>query len=130
MSHSRDFARSIVETIRNPLLVLDTELRVRTANQAFYQFFQASPGSTEGQLLYQVEGGQWDAVRHGHQSYLALGWIADELGRAGVAVIDAVPQPVYGGALRVFATVGGTTGSRVSEIRARERALEADHRSP
>lgn len=77
-------------------------------------------------LLATVEGGQWDAVRHGHQSYLALGWIADELGRAGVAVIDAVPQPVYGGALRVFATVGGTTGSRVSEIRARERAAGID----
>jgi SAM-dependent methyltransferase len=77
-------------------------------------------------LLATVEGGQWDAVRHGHQSYLALGWIADELARAGVAVIDAVPQPVYGGALRVFATAGGTAGSRVSEITARERAAGID----
>lgn len=60
VSHSRDFARSIVETIRQPLLVLDTELRVKSANQSFYQFFRASPGNTEGQLLYQVEGGQWN----------------------------------------------------------------------
>ncbi|PYV38761.1 MAG: histidine kinase [Acidobacteria bacterium] len=60
VSLSRDFARSIVETIRQPLLVLDTELRVKSANQSFYQFFRASPGNTEGQLLYQVEGGQWN----------------------------------------------------------------------
>jgi SAM-dependent methyltransferase len=77
-------------------------------------------------LLATVEGGQWDAVRHGHQSYLALGWIVDELARAGVEVIDAMPQPVYGGALRVFATAGGTAGSRVSEIVARERAAGID----
>ncbi len=77
-------------------------------------------------LLATVEGGQWDAVRHGHQSYLALGWIVDELARTGIAVVDAVPQPVYGGALRVFATAGGTVGSRVSEIVARERAAGID----
>jgi len=60
LSHSRDFAGSIVETIQQPLLVLDTELRVKRANQSFYQFFRASPGNTEGQLLYQVEGGEWN----------------------------------------------------------------------
>jgi two-component system CheB/CheR fusion protein len=60
LSHSRDFTRSIVETIRNPLLVLDTHLRVKTANQAFYHFFKASPENTEGKVMYDVEGGSWD----------------------------------------------------------------------
>ena len=60
ISHSRDFARSIVESIRNPLLVLDTELRVKSANESFYNFFQAMPGNTDGLLLYQVENGQWN----------------------------------------------------------------------
>jgi two-component system CheB/CheR fusion protein len=61
LSHSRDFTRSIVETIRNPLLVLDTDLRVKTANQAFYRFFQASPENTEGRVVYDVGGGgSWD----------------------------------------------------------------------
>ncbi len=60
LSHSRDFTRSIVETIRNPLLVLDTELRVKTANQAFYQFFQATPEYTEGRIIYELEDSSWD----------------------------------------------------------------------
>ena len=60
LSHSRDFTRSIVETIQNPLLVLDIDLRVKTANQSFYDFFHASPGNTEGRVMYDVEGGQWD----------------------------------------------------------------------
>jgi two-component system CheB/CheR fusion protein len=60
LSHSRDFTRSIVETIGNPLLVLDTDLRVKTANQAFYRFFEASPENTEGRVIYDVEGGSLD----------------------------------------------------------------------
>ena len=60
LGHSSDFTRSIVETIRNPLLALDKELRVKTANQSFYDFFEASPGNTEGRVLYEVEGGQWN----------------------------------------------------------------------
>jgi two-component system CheB/CheR fusion protein len=60
LGQSRNFARSIVETIRNPLLVLDTDLRVTTANHSFYRFFHASPGNTEGRLIYEVEGGEWD----------------------------------------------------------------------
>ena len=60
VSRARDFERSIVETIGNPLLVLDTDLRIQTANLAYYQFFQAAAAKTEGQLLYQMEGGQWD----------------------------------------------------------------------
>jgi len=53
-------------------------------------------------LLATVEGGQWDAVRHGHNSYLTLSWLASEAQAVGLSVIDAVRQPVYGGALRVF----------------------------
>lgn len=60
LSQSRDFAQSIVESVRQPLLALDTEMRVKSANQAFYQCFETTPGSTEGQLLYRIEGGLWD----------------------------------------------------------------------
>jgi two-component system CheB/CheR fusion protein len=60
LSHSRDFTRSIVETVRNPLLVLDTDLRVKTANQAFYRLFQALPENTEGRVMYEVDGDSWD----------------------------------------------------------------------
>ena len=50
IKESRDYAISIVETVREPLLVLDGDLRVRTANRAFYQSFQVSPAETEGRL--------------------------------------------------------------------------------
>ncbi len=48
-------------------------------------------------------GRQWDAIRHGHVSYLSLGWLAPALDAAGFVVEDATPQDVYGGSLRVLA---------------------------
>ena len=60
LSQARDFSRSIVETVGEPLLVLDTELRIKTANHAFYRFFRTSPDQTEGHLLYRIDGGQWN----------------------------------------------------------------------
>jgi two-component system CheB/CheR fusion protein len=55
---ARDFAANIVETVRQPLVILDEELHVRTANRAFYQTFQLSPDETERQLIYAVGGGR------------------------------------------------------------------------
>ena len=63
INDSRDYAVSIVETVREPLLVLDSELRVRTANRAFYQSFQVSPAETEGSLIYRIGGGEWNIPR-------------------------------------------------------------------
>jgi PAS domain S-box-containing protein len=60
LSQARDFALSIVETVREPLLVLDTELRIKTANQAFYSVFGTSRQETEGRALCSVCGGCWD----------------------------------------------------------------------
>ncbi len=77
-------------------------------------------------LLPTVEGGQWDAVRHGHPLYLSLGWLARELEAVGLFAIDAVPQPVYGGALRVYARAGASRGSAVDQVAARESASGLD----
>src|SRR6266550_2964690 len=55
-----DFAQNIVDTVREPLLMLDTTLRVRSANRAFYQTFHVSPDETEGHLIYELGNGQWD----------------------------------------------------------------------
>lgn len=60
---SQDFAYSIVETLREPLLILDADLRVAQANRAFYRTFQVSPQETEGQCLYELGDGQWDIPR-------------------------------------------------------------------
>lgn len=54
------YARSIVETVRGPLVVLDGKLRIKTANRAFYRIFRVSPGETEGQLIYDIGNRQWD----------------------------------------------------------------------
>jgi signal transduction histidine kinase/CheY-like chemotaxis protein len=54
------YAQDIVATVREPLLMLDTSLRVRSANRAFYQTFQVSPEETENRLIYELGNGQWD----------------------------------------------------------------------
>jgi two-component system CheB/CheR fusion protein len=54
------YAESIVATIREPLLVLDATLHVRSANRAFYTVFQVTPAETEGFLLYELGNGQWN----------------------------------------------------------------------
>ena len=59
LGQSRDFTRSIVQTIQQPLLVLNTDLRVRTANGAFHRVFKSPPGSAEGRLLYEIEDGRF-----------------------------------------------------------------------
>ena len=56
----QNFAQNIVDTVREPLLILDAALRVRSANRAFYQTFHVSPGETEGRLIYELGNGQWD----------------------------------------------------------------------
>lgn len=57
---AREFAESIVETIREPLLVLDGDLSVIRANRAFYRVFKVIPEETEGRPLYGLGNGQWD----------------------------------------------------------------------
>ena len=56
----QNYAQNIVDTVREPLLILDATLRVRSANRAFYQTFHVSPAETEGRLIYELGNGQWD----------------------------------------------------------------------
>jgi len=53
-------AASIVETVREPLLVLDDQLRVVSANQSFYRTFQVTAREVEQQLLYHLCNGAWN----------------------------------------------------------------------
>ena len=57
---TREYAESIVDTVREGLLVLDADLRVISANRSFYETFKVKPGETEGQLLYDLGNRQWD----------------------------------------------------------------------
>jgi signal transduction histidine kinase/CheY-like chemotaxis protein len=56
----QNFGQDVFDTVREPLLVLDAALRVRSANTAFYKTFKVSPSETESRLIYQLGNGQWD----------------------------------------------------------------------
>jgi two-component sensor histidine kinase len=53
-------AQGIVDTVREPVLVLDEELRVIAASRSFYTAFRVSAEDTHGRLLYALGDGQWD----------------------------------------------------------------------
>jgi signal transduction histidine kinase/CheY-like chemotaxis protein len=56
----QNFGQDVFDTVREPLLVLDAALRVRSANTSFYRTFLVSPAETENRLIYQLGNGQWD----------------------------------------------------------------------
>jgi PAS domain S-box-containing protein len=56
---ARDYAQAIIEAVP-PLLVLDPDLRVKTANESFYKHFRVSPPQTENCLVYDLGNGQWN----------------------------------------------------------------------
>jgi PAS domain-containing protein len=52
---AQEMAAQIVETVREPLLVLTPDFRVQSANPAFYQMFQVTPAETVGQPIYSIQ---------------------------------------------------------------------------
>ncbi|RKH29341.1 PAS domain-containing protein [Corallococcus sicarius] len=71
---SREYAKAIVETMREPFLVLDAGLRVINVNPAFYSTFQVSEEQTLGHPLYTLGNGQWNIpqLRHLLEEVLPL----------------------------------------------------------
>ncbi|HSJ52871.1 MAG TPA: PAS domain-containing protein, partial [Anaerolineae bacterium] len=63
LRRSQALAEEVVETVRQPLVVLDGALRVRQANRAFYRTFAVKPEETVGRLLYDLGNRQWDIPR-------------------------------------------------------------------
>ena len=56
----QNFAQDVFDTVREPLIVLDAALRVRSANASFYRTFKVVADETENQLIYELGNGQWD----------------------------------------------------------------------
>ena len=56
------YMKTLVEVARESFLILDSNLRVVSANPTFYQNFQVSPEQTEGVLLYELGNGQWNIL--------------------------------------------------------------------
>src|SRR4030066_2318358 len=57
---AREYAESIINTVREPLIVLDQDLRVVKVSRSFYDIFKVKPEETMGQLIYDLGNKQWD----------------------------------------------------------------------
>ena len=57
---SLEYAESIIDTVREPLIVLDQNLRVVSVSRSFYDVFKVKPEETVGQLIYDIGNKQWD----------------------------------------------------------------------
>jgi two-component system CheB/CheR fusion protein len=60
LREAREFAENIVDTVREPIVILDAELRVVSASRSFYQSFKVKPENTEKQYIYDLGNHQWD----------------------------------------------------------------------
>ncbi len=58
-----EFAQSVINTVREPLISLDQDLRVNTVSRSFYEFFKVKPEETVGKLIYDLGNKQWDIPR-------------------------------------------------------------------
>lgn len=54
------YIRTVVDTVREPFLILDKNLRVMAANESFYRTFQVALEDTENKLVYELGNGQWN----------------------------------------------------------------------
>jgi len=60
LNESYEYSEAIISTMNEPMLVLGKDLRVKSANKAFYKKFEVSQEETEGILLYDLGNKQWD----------------------------------------------------------------------
>jgi PAS domain-containing protein len=57
---AQKYAESIVESVREPLVLLASSLKVISANHSFYEAFQVTPRETEGRSIFDIGNHQWD----------------------------------------------------------------------
>jgi PAS domain-containing protein len=63
---ARAYAEGVLLTVREPVVVLASDLRILLANPAFYDAFDTTREDTEGRLIYQLGNGQWNIARLRH----------------------------------------------------------------
>ena len=74
-AYARDYAEGIIATVREPLVVLDSEMRIERANLAFYRAFRVSARETLGKFFFDLDDRRWDVphVRELLEKVLARG---------------------------------------------------------
>jgi two-component system CheB/CheR fusion protein len=60
VKEARDFAEAVIKTLREPLLVLNDDLVVQSANAAFYRVFELEPGQVTGRRVFDVGAHEWN----------------------------------------------------------------------
>ena len=60
LDESRSYTSTLIDSARESILILDSRLRVITANHAFYKRFLVEPAETEKRFLYELGNGQWN----------------------------------------------------------------------
>ena len=59
-TESQEYAESVIDTVREPLIALDQDLRVVSVSRSFYEVFKVNPEETVGQLIYDLGNKQWN----------------------------------------------------------------------
>lgn len=54
------YIKTVVDVVREPILILDKDFRVMVANEPFYRTFQVEPTDTENKIVYELGNGQWN----------------------------------------------------------------------
>jgi two-component system CheB/CheR fusion protein len=57
---AREYADNIIDTMRESLLILDKDLKVRSANRTFYKVFNTVSEKTVGKFIYELDDNNWD----------------------------------------------------------------------
>ncbi|MBD2435215.1 PAS domain-containing protein [Nostoc sp. FACHB-110] len=60
LQQALDYAEAVVETMPEPLVVLNADLQVIKSNRAFYRMFQVTPAQTEQQVIFELGNGHWN----------------------------------------------------------------------
>src|ERR1035437_8977500 len=74
LTKSQEYAESIIDTVREPLIALDQDLRVVSVSRSFYDVFKVKPAETLGQLIYDLRVKLWHIpqLRVLHETILPL----------------------------------------------------------
>ena len=60
LQEANEYAHAIIETLHEPLIILGSDLRIKTTNKAFYKTFQTTPDETLGRYIYDIGNEQWN----------------------------------------------------------------------
>ncbi len=127
VEETRNYVETILATVREPLLVLDDQLRLHSANRSFFESFHVTPEQTVGRSFFEIQNGRWDVprVRHllenmdGHAQDVE---VEQELEQEGRRVYQLNARKL------VRDGTNGQTLLAIEDISGRKRMAEAKYR--